>query len=139
MNIEWIYLVTGLLLGVLAAFLVTKYYIESKRILTRQQKENLDQEFNRLQLEANLNREKYESLRDDYDGLKAEIEVERNKALELNKKLIASESDYKNLLEKLDSQKKEVEKLQEKFSIEFKNLANEILEEKSRKCENQID
>ena len=47
--------------------------------------------------------------------------------------LTQKNSEYKNLQEKLEEQKAEVEKLQEKFSTEFENLANKILEQKSEK------
>ena len=42
-------------------------------------------------------------------------------------------ANFKNLQEKNNTQKEEVEKLQEKFTIQFENLANKILEEKSNK------
>ena len=47
------------------------------------------------------------------------------------------EEQLKNLKEKLDENKTEIENLQEKFTKEFENLANKILEEKSTKFTNQ--
>ncbi len=47
------------------------------------------------------------------------------------------ETDNKNLIQKLDEQKAELENLQEKFTKEFENLANKIFEEKSSKFTNQ--
>jgi len=55
----------------------------------------------------------------------------------LNNKLTASITEYNNLQKKLDEQKADLEKLQDKFRIEFKNLANEILEEKTQKFTEQ--
>ena len=43
------------------------------------------------------------------------------------------DADFKNLREKNDTQKEEVEKIQEKFSNEFEILASKILDEKSNK------
>src|SRR5690606_13806140 len=54
-------------------------------------------------------------------------------AIQLTKK----EADFNNLLEKHSEQKQEVEKLQEKFTKEFENLANKILDEKSTKFTEQ--
>jgi DNA recombination protein RmuC len=54
-------------------------------------------------------------------------------AIQLSKK----EVDFENLWERNKEQKEEVEKLQEKFTIEFENLANKILEEKSNKFTEQ--
>lgn len=65
------------------------------------------------------------------------LEVEVRRASEGEKTLATIEADYRNLQEKLHDQKKEVEKLQEQFRTEFKNLANEILEEKSKKFTEQ--
>ena len=47
------------------------------------------------------------------------------------------ENDFDNLLERNKEQKQEVEQLQEKFTKEFENLANKILEEKTVKFTEQ--
>lgn len=47
------------------------------------------------------------------------------------------EADLRNMREKLNEQKADLEKTQEKLKTEFKNLANDILEEKSRKFTEQ--
>ena len=53
--------------------------------------------------------------------------------IQLSKK----ETDFENLWERNKEQKEEVEKLQEKFTKEFENLANKILEEKTNKFTEQ--
>ncbi|WP_395632822.1 DNA recombination protein RmuC [Flavobacterium sp.] len=53
--------------------------------------------------------------------------------IQLSKK----ETDFDNLWERHKEQKEEVEKLQEKFTKEFENLANKILEEKTVKFTEQ--
>ena len=50
---------------------------------------------------------------------------------------IRQDSDLKNLQLKLDANKEEVEKLQDKFTKDFEILANKILEEKSSKFTEQ--
>lgn len=69
--------------------------------------------------------------------LKRDIESERNKVLEANNNLASAEADYRNIQEKLQDQKKELENLNEKLALQFKNLANEIFEEKTRKFTDQ--
>jgi DNA recombination protein RmuC len=54
-------------------------------------------------------------------------------AIQLSKK----EVDFENLWERNKEQRDEVEKLQEKFTKEFENLANKILEEKTNKFTEQ--
>ncbi|NJB72013.1 DNA recombination protein RmuC [Saonia flava] len=52
---------------------------------------------------------------------------------QLDNQIIRYQADLENLHLKNTEQKEEVEKLQEKFTKEFENLANKILEEKSEK------
>ncbi|MFY0482405.1 DNA recombination protein RmuC [Flavobacterium sp. PLA-1-15] len=65
---------------------------------------------------------------------KENIRTEKDSlAIQLSKK----EVDFENLWERNAEQKQEVEKLQEKFTKEFENLANKILEEKTNKFTEQ--
>jgi DNA recombination protein RmuC len=51
--------------------------------------------------------------------------------------LISMKADFRNLQERLKEQREEFDKLEERFRNEFKNLANEILEEKTKKFTQQ--
>ena len=51
--------------------------------------------------------------------------------------LAKKENDFDNLLERNKEQKQEVNELQQKFTKEFENLANKILEEKTQKFTEQ--
>ena len=65
---------------------------------------------------------------------KENIRTEKDSlAIQLSKK----EVDFENLWERNKEQKEEVEKLQDKFTKEFENLANKILDEKSNKFTEQ--
>lgn len=55
----------------------------------------------------------------------------------LNTELVKRNSENENLERKLNEQKADLEKLQEKFTKEFENLANKILENKSEKFTKQ--
>lgn len=77
--------------------------------------------------------EKNRSLATQLEETKGSLDAERRKVLELNNQLASSEADYRNLEEKLAERKKELDTIQEKFTAEFKNLANEILEKNSAK------
>ena len=61
-----------------------------------------------------------------------ELKGERGKVIELNSSLASLNSNYSNLQQKFTEQKAEIEKLQEKFTKEFENLANRIFEEKGK-------
>lgn len=120
---EIILLVSGLAMGALVMwlFLKSKFTSDSQASVTN------------VLMEKERNNTLQEQLRE----LKRDIELERNKVLEVNNELAGAEADYRNLQEKLDDQKKELETLNEKFAIQFKNLANEIFEEKSKKFTDQ--
>ena len=61
----------------------------------------------------------------------------RNEKEVLNIQLSKKEADFDNLWERNKDQKLEVEQLQQKFTKEFENLANKILEEKTTKFTEQ--
>jgi len=63
-----------------------------------------------------------------------QLQIEREGIIKVN---IQQDADIKNLAEKLSVQKEELENIQEKFTKEFENLANKILDEKSVKFTEQ--
>ena len=67
----------------------------------------------------------------------AEKETARAEKQSLAVQLARKETDFENLWQKNLEQKDEVEKLQEKFTREFENLANKIMDEKSQKFTEQ--
>ncbi len=66
----------------------------------------------------------------DSEEHKIHLQIEKE---QLGHQIVRCQAHLENLQEKHREQKKEVEKLQEKFTKEFENLANKILEEKSLK------
>lgn len=71
------------------------------------------------------------------EAAKQDLNRAQAEVLALNNKLTASDANFKNLQQRLSEQKQELENLQEKFTIQFKNLANDIFEEKSKKFTDQ--
>ena len=84
-----------------------------------------------------VEQEKNKELQARLGELKSELNQERSKLSEVNHSLASTEADYRNLQEKLQDQKKELEAMHEKLTLQFKNLANEIFEEKSKKFTDQ--
>jgi DNA recombination protein RmuC len=113
---EIVFLLTGLIVGTVVAWLISKYKYTSQNVFFKE-KENL--------------------LLSETEKLKQEFIKKEEVILDLSKQLASKTSDYEHLTSKLNEQKQEIEKLQERFTIEFKNLANEILEEKSKKFTEQ--
>lgn len=71
------------------------------------------------------------------DNTNLELGSGRAEILELNKKLSKAETENINIVKRLEEQKFEIEELNEKFKTEFENIANRILEDKSRKFTDQ--
>ena len=65
---------------------------------------------------------------------KNQLQAEKER---LGNQIVRYEADMENLQLKNEEQKEEVEKIQEKFTKEFENLANKILDEKSTKFTEQ--
>lgn len=87
------------------------------------QKEQFERERNNFEKQFQLTNAEKENIRTEKDSL----------AIQLSKK----EVDFENLWERHKEQKNEINELQEKFTKEFENLANKILEEKSAKFTEQ--
>ncbi len=78
-----------------------------------------------------------ERLQEQFSKALDERDVLRKEKDFLNDELIRRNAEFDNLEVKNREQKAEVEKLQEKFTKEFENLANKILDEKSAKFTKQ--
>jgi len=61
--------------------------------------------------------------------LEKELEEERLKVSELNQNLAVAEVKEKSLQERYEAYRKELEQLQERFKLEFKNIATDILKQ----------
>ncbi|MEI6455751.1 MAG: DNA recombination protein RmuC [bacterium] len=66
-------------------------------------------------------------------ALAGQVKEKDTTILELNREISKRTAEFDALSDKLKQQKSEIDLLQEKFRIEFRNLANEILEEKTLK------
>jgi len=72
-------------------------------------------------------------LKKKYTKLESDLEERTREFNNVNKLLATANADNKALEEKLDTQKEEIEKLGNKFNLEFQNIANAILDEKTKK------
>ena len=120
----------GIYLGKLlyaAKFKSEKVSLEERLIANQNhiqlQKEQFNSERDIFEKQLQLSNSEKENIRTEKDSL----------AIQLSKK----EVDFENLWERHKEQKNEISELQEKFTKEFENLANKILEEKSAKFTEQ--
>ena len=113
---EILYLLVGLVLGAGAIFLIYRQRGQGK---------------------LEYLKEKLEGINIESEPLKQQLKSKEEVILQLNRDLAVGATDLKNLTEKLNTQKEDISKLQDHFRLEFKNLANEILEEKSKRFTEQ--
>lgn len=81
--------------------------------------------------------ERNSSLEQQHQEAEGRLVQETQRANDAEKQLAEMNADFRNLKQRLADQKQEFEELQEKFQIQFENLANKILEEKSKKFTQQ--
>jgi DNA recombination protein RmuC len=130
---EIIFLIIGLVVGFVIAFL----FFKSKKTIPLDEANKLNDQINSLKVESGSLSKLAKLLEDDKLSLQSELKSERLKSEQFNAENSSLKSDYVNLQVKLNEQKSEVEKLQEKFTKEFENLANKIFEDKSLKFTEQ--
>jgi DNA recombination protein RmuC len=65
--------------------------------------------------------------------LKTELNATRQELNSSNQQFVMAKADNRALQERIDSQKREMEELNEKFNTEFENIANKIIDSKAEK------
>jgi DNA recombination protein RmuC len=101
---------------------------------SQSEKSILEEKLNALKEQSQIEKISFEKNLLQMNTEKEQIRTEKEVA---NIQLAKKEADFDSLLEKNKDQKQEVEQLQEKFTKEFENLANKILEEKTNKFTEQ--
>ena len=111
-----IYLIIGFMIGVLSG-----WYVANAKLSAYSQA-----------LQAKL-----EGAQKQLEETKEEFFLANHRNLQLGQDLARLETVNQHLTEKLGEQKQEVEAIQEKLAVQFRNLANDLLEEKSKKFTDQ--
>jgi DNA recombination protein RmuC len=115
-DMEVLYGVIGLVAGGILVYL-----IQRSRLAGRQQYIN----------------ERVSQLEKENLALEVRIQERESEMIRLTRELAVATTELKNGKARLEEQKAEISSIQDKFRMEFRNLANEILEEKSKKFTEQ--
>ena len=124
--IALIFTVIGLFIGKL----ISKLQIEKE-------KSSSEKEKNTLEIQNNTLNQSVKNLETKLEELQSELKFIQKEKESLISDKTRLETEFKNTSEKLHENKGELEKLNEKFTKEFENLANKILDEKSSKFTEQ--
>ena len=131
------------LIGVSAVILIIGFSIifwKLNRSAKPEGAESVDELNKQLEEETSLKRvaeEKISWLEGQIENFTQEGQQKESKIIELSSQISRKEAEINALSEKFTEQKAGIEQLQDKFRIEFKNLANDILEEKTQKFTDQ--
>ncbi|MDP3433650.1 MAG: DNA recombination protein RmuC [Bacteroidota bacterium] len=123
----------GFFVGLIVSYFFLKSKLQKQR--TDFERDNLISEQNFIQQKFELEKEKslFEdrnlSLLKEKEELNQQIQLFRTENGIQGQQLARAEADFSNLQEKLESQKKEMENLQQKFTTEFENIASKILKQ----------
>ncbi|UUC47255.1 DNA recombination protein RmuC [Flavobacterium cerinum] len=108
---------------------------------SQSEKSGLEERINGLLLQIDQLKQQFSQERSQLDQLLVQSNTEKENIRTEKEALIIQlskkEADFENLWERNKEQKEEVNQLQEKFTKEFENLANKILEEKTTKFTEQ--
>lgn len=124
---EFFSLGIGLLVGAIIAWLIASYLYGNK---PRQiSEEEIQQKY--------VLREIHDHLQNQADLLRDDLSEKEKEIRDISSQLASREQNLVHLEDKLINQKSEISKLEERFQVEFENIANRLLEEKSQKFSQQ--
>ncbi|MGX7666840.1 DNA recombination protein RmuC [Flavobacterium pedocola] len=125
---------TALLLGIYIGKIIFSNQSKSEKTGLEEKINGLLSQIEQLKQQFQNERLQFEKQTQQLSAEKESIRTEKDAlSIQLTKK----EADFDNLWERSKEQKEEVNQLQEKFTKEFENLANKILEEKTVKFTEQ--
>ncbi len=128
-----LFLFVGAGLGFLVALLVLKSKLQKQNADFELEKRSADQVFVQqkfeLEKEKSLFEDRNQALAKEREELLEQIRGLRSENNAQSQQLARAWADFGNLQEKLESQKKEMENLQQKFTTEFENIASKILKQ----------
>ncbi len=127
-----LFLVIGIAVGGAAAWFIAKSTFQRPLPFTKEQFDAAQSDISRLNVEAAQLREAKNRLESSVQEMKQLLDQERSSSLQLTKQLSEAQTDNRNLTGRIEEQKRELEQTNAKLTAEFKNIANSILEEKSR-------
>lgn len=133
---EIILIVVGLIVGGISAWFIQSYRFAAKSI-PLVKAEELELQVKNLELDKAQKDEKINNLESDLNTTKESLANTQKNETELREKLAREETERINSEKRIKEQRDEFDKIKEQLKVDFKNLANSILEENSTKFTEQ--
>ena len=130
---EILLVLAGTCLGVILSFIFLRMKLQKQGAEFEQEKRSgeqilIQQKFE-LEKGKSLFEDRNQTLLKEKEELLQQIQQLRLENGNQSQQLARDEADFRNFQEKLESQKKEMEGLQQKFTTEFENIATKILKQ----------
>ncbi|OFY85251.1 MAG: DNA polymerase V [Bacteroidetes bacterium RIFCSPLOWO2_12_FULL_35_15] len=151
---EFLFLIIGLSLGFVIAFLFFKsknngiidtslqdakiIELDKQNAVLKTQLENAAKEYERLDYDFKTSKEQliHDSGKEK-EKLQVELNSEKEKLSKAESRIARAEEIFKSQEEKFTTLKSELENVHKRYTTEFENIANKILDEKSKKFTDQ--
>lgn len=91
------------------------------------QEKQKDMLLNDMDKAKSIAEDRYRKALEDIQKLESDLKAERENAVLFQAKIAGLDTENKNVKEKLENQKSEIESIQKKFTLEFENIANRLL------------
>jgi len=125
-------LIIGLIIGSLLTAIFLQLYLKTKNVL-KSDYESLSVKFNDANFQRKINEDKAQELKHINNKLQEKTENLALHNAKLNAEISKLNARNESILEKLETQKTEVEELQKTAHLQFEKIANKLFEEKSEK------
>lgn len=124
-----IFLITGLLIGAALSWLIFKLkYNPTSQISP--------EAYNALDKEKSIGQENLNNLKLAYEKLEEDLKHKIFSETDLRDSLIKTQVESKNLKEKLDNQQSDIAKLHQQMTMQFENMAKQILDQNAKSFSN---
>jgi len=130
---DYLVLFIGIAIGAILIGLIMHFYNKSRFPLNADAIAQIQTRIQEMEINSKVADEKLTNAQSDSKSLRDELAAEREKSEKMNGLVAAKSQEVRGLQEKLETQKEEIISMHEKLQVQFKNLANEILDEKTKK------
>jgi len=133
---EAIFVIIGLIVGGISAWFIQRYRFASKSVPLERAKE-FESQIKSLELEKAQKDERIKNFEYELTTTQQSLEKKQNLEIELKEKLAREETERTSAEKRIKEQREEFDKVKEQLKVDFQNLANGILEEKTTKFTQQ--
>ncbi len=124
---EYLYMIVIAIIGLIAGIAIGHFKSKSETSRLEERNANIDEQLTETESKLDQLQQEKES----------QLKEERERSADLDRQLAGLTSEYTGLQQKLADQKNELAEMQEQLKVQFENLANKILDEKSEKFTKQ--